>query len=225
MNPFVFRQDVNSRGRARADEDKAKVRQAFVVAGRRLLATEDPSKVSLRRIAAEAGYSPGTIYSYFPNSRALYRAVRERDMEEAVVQFEALAASTDDPRARLLRLFAGTVQYWLSRTDQFDVLFFQPGKGADADAEPDEVKFGQTLVVQRALNVYYGAVEAFFDSLPRHPLSSRLATDALLAAVYGIISFPRMTSTMHWSDTGQMAELIVSGALAHWEALAAQQVA
>ncbi|WP_375542078.1 TetR family transcriptional regulator [Paraburkholderia sp. CNPSo 3274] len=48
--------------RAKTPEDKAKDRQAFVEAGRRLLAQEDASQVSLRRIAVEAAYSPASIY-------------------------------------------------------------------------------------------------------------------------------------------------------------------
>lgn len=108
---MTFRTDSASKGRARADEDKARVRQAFVSAGRKLLSEGDPSKVSLRRIAAEAGYSPGTIYSYFADWRALYRAVRERDMEDAVAVFEMLVSQHSDPFLRLRNLFIGTVDY------------------------------------------------------------------------------------------------------------------
>lgn len=210
---MVLRTDAASKGRARGDEDKAKVRQAFVTAGRRLLATEDPAKVSLRRIAAEAGYSPGTIYSYFADSRALYRAVRERDMEEAVGVFAALVAQESGPREKLRSLMTGTVRYWLAQPDHFDVLFSMPGKTEDT---PDEA-FGQTPVVMRALNIYYAAVALFFDSLPRHPLPVQLAADSMLAAVYGLIAFPRMTQTMTWSDTTAMSVVIIDTVLAEWE--------
>lgn len=210
---MVFRKDATSKGRARADEDKAKVRQSFVTAGRRLLATEDPSKVSLRRIAAEAGYSPGTIYSYFPDWRALYRAVRERDMEDAVFAFEKLVSSSTDPLERLRNLFTGTVHYWLAHPDHFDVLFWMPVK---QESELDDELFGQTPVVIRALNVYYDAVQLFFDSLPTHPLPVRLAADSLLASVYGLIAFPRMTQTMKWSETNAMATIVVNTMLAQW---------
>ena len=60
-----FREPKNEvLSRARTPEDKAKVRDAFIAAGRRLLAEGDPSRVSLRMIAAEAGYAPGAIYQY-----------------------------------------------------------------------------------------------------------------------------------------------------------------
>jgi AcrR family transcriptional regulator len=213
---MTFRTDSASKGRARADEDKARVRQAFVSAGRKLLSEGDPSKVSLRRIAAEAGYSPGTIYSYFSDWRALYRAVRERDMEDAVAVFEMLVSQQSDPFLRLRDLFIGTVDYWLKNPEHFDVLFAMPVKESTAD---DAELFGQTPVVVRALSVYYDAIQVFFDSLPRSPMSPRLAADALLAAVYGLIAFPRMTQTMKWSGTAAMAEVVVDSILREWQRL------
>lgn len=178
--------------------------------------------MSLRRIAAEAGYSPGTIYSYFPDSRALYRAIRESDMENAILSFKRIVARTHDPAERVHKLFSGTVRYWLERPDQFDVLFSQPANPAVVDTSNGQ-PFGQSVVVTTALDIYYHAIEAFFDSLPVHPLSHRLAADALLAAVYGIIAFPRMTSTMKWSDVAQMADVIIVAMLAQWATQAATQ--
>jgi AcrR family transcriptional regulator len=213
---MTFRTDSASKGRARADEDKARVRQAFVSAGRKLLAEGDPSKVSLRRIAAEAGYSPGTIYSYFADWRALYRAVRERDMEDAVAVFEMLVSQHSDPFLRLRNLFIGTVDYWLKNPEHFDVLFAMPVKGPETE---DVELFGQAPVVVRALSIYYDAIQVFFDSLPQYPMTPRLAADALLAAVYGLIAFPRMTQTMKWSGTAEMAEIVVDSILKEWQRL------
>lgn len=210
---MVFRKDVESKGRARADDDKAKVRQSFVTAGRKLLSTEEASKVSLRRIAAEAGYSPGTIYSYFADSRALYRAVRERDMEDAVLFFENIVNAHGDAQIRVRSLFLGTVEYWLAHPDHFDVLFSMPEKDA---ADVSTELFGKTPIVVRALNVYYDAIDNFFASLARPPAEPRLAADALLGAVYGLIAFPRMTSTMDWSDTKTMAALVIDGMISRW---------
>ena len=210
----VFRKSPDSRDRARGEEDKAKVREAFVEAGRRLLTTGDPSKVSLRRIAAEAGYSPGTIYSYFADSRALYRAVREHDMENAMVRFTRIAARTQDPAERVRKLFAGTVRYWRKNPDQFDVMFAQPAAHPHIRIENDP--FGKSSVVVRCLDVYYDAIDTYLNSLPAKCASPRLAGDALLASVYGIITFTRMTPTMDWSKVSEMVDMIVNGMLMHW---------
>ena len=88
------------RGRAYSAEDKAKVRQALIETGRHLFAIEGAARVSLRRIAAEAGYSPGSIYQYFQDHHALQIAIRELDMNQATDHFEAFAARIKDPVAR-----------------------------------------------------------------------------------------------------------------------------
>ena len=220
---MAFRKDPGSRDRARAEEDKVKVREAFVAAGRRLLAAGDPSSVSLRRIAAEAGYSPGTIYSYFDDSRALHRAVREQDMEEAIVRFKRIVARTQDPAERVRKLFSGTVRYWLSHADQFDMMFAQPAAHPQIRIENDP--FGKSPVVLRWLDIYYGVVGSYLNSLPGNVIPHRLAADTLFASVYGIIAFTRMTPTMAWSDVAKMSDMVVIGMLAHWSEQASLQPA
>ena len=48
--------------RARSPEDKHKVREALIAAGRKLFTENPPSSVSLRRIAAEAGYAQPILH-------------------------------------------------------------------------------------------------------------------------------------------------------------------
>ncbi len=205
------------RSRARATEDKEKVREAIVNAGRQLLATEDPSKVSLRRIAAVAGYSPATVYNYFDDYRALYTAVRAHEMELATSRFERIAARTKDPEQRVRKLFLATAQYWLKHLDDFDLVFALPAKKT-TDPAADPSPFGQSPTVMRALKVYYDAVDAYFSTLLHPPIPPRLATDTLMAAVHGIVAFPRMTRTMVWSDMETMAEIVIDGMLHRWNA-------
>jgi hypothetical protein len=69
-----------------------------------------------------------------------------------------------------------------------------------------------------SLQLYYDTVDAFFATLPRPPLSSRLAADTLLASVFGTIAFPCMTHTMAWSDTRAMVSQLVEAMLAQWAA-------
>ena len=205
----------NDRRRARTEDDKARVREAFIQAGRDLFSESDPTKVSLRQIAAAAGYTPAAIYQYFADQRELFAYIREHDMGVAAEKFERAIASTKDPVKRVQRLFYVTVDYWLANMDHFLVLFPAP---THRPAVPTEgsTPFGRSPVVQRILKLYYDAVEEMFDSLARHPLAPRLATDTMLAAVYGTIVFPRMTSTMPWSDTRAMARRLIQSVLAQW---------
>ncbi|RKE36452.1 TetR family transcriptional regulator [Paraburkholderia sp. BL23I1N1] len=204
-----------SLSRAKTPEDKAQVRRAFINAGRRLLAQEHPSQVSLRRIAAEAGYSPASIYQYFNDHRALFVAVRENDLTAAAEYFEKVASGATDPIERVRQVAIRSVDYWLSRPEQFDFLFSMVGK-SPGTAEDGDMRFGESPVVLRALNVYYHAVDALFDTLAEPPLPNRLAGDTLIAAIYGVVLVPRTTPTKRWSDTYKMVELTVNAIIDSW---------
>lgn len=199
--------------RAKTPEGKALVRQAFIDAGRRLFANEQASKVSLRRIAEEAGYSPGSIYQYFPDYQALLLSIRELDLNAAAEQLEALAARTRDPAQRVRKLAKWSVKHWLAHPDQFEVLFSRMSKLGEV---PQGDPYGESPTVSRALSVYYRAVDALFETLSTPPMPNRLAADTLIAATYGIISFPRGTSTMQWSDPYLMAEAAIDAIVDSW---------
>jgi AcrR family transcriptional regulator len=76
---------------------------------------------SLRSIAAEAGYPPGTIYQYFSGHRSLLLAITEEDMLAAVIAFERIAARESDPELPMQQVFPGVARLlpkslnWLSQ--------------------------------------------------------------------------------------------------------------
>lgn len=189
------------------------MRQAFIDAGRRLFANEQPSKVSLRRIAEEAGYSPGSIYQYFSDYQALLLSIRELDLNAAAGQLEALETRTRDPAERVRKLAKWSVKHWLAHPDQFEVLFSRMSKLGQA---PQGEPYGESPTVSRALSVYYRAVDALFETLSAPPMPNRLAADTLIATSYGIVSFPRGTSTMPWSDPYLMAEAAIDAIVDSW---------
>ena len=173
----------------------------------------------LPHLIERAGYSPGTIYHYFRDHRALLIAIRELDMNQATDRFEALARGIADPTERVRKLFIDTVHYWLAHLDQFDILFSRPPYRPPL-IDNVGVPFGQSSTVLRSLKVYYDAVDAFFATLPRHPVPARLAADTLIAVTHGLIAFPRATRTMKWSDTKKMAQAAIDAMVAAWTAQA-----
>lgn len=211
------RQNQAPLSRARSPDQKADVRAAFISAGRRLFADGDPSTVSLRRIAAEAGYSAGTIYRYFFDQQELFYEIRAEDMQASSDHLAKLISSLREPASRVHALFVGTADYWLAHMDAFIVLFPAPRSGATvltgaAGGEP----FGRSAVVRRSLELYRNTVAELFDTLAQPPMPAPLAADLLIAAVHGTIVFPCMTRTMDWSDTRLMVDGLVTTVIRQW---------
>lgn len=202
--------------RARTPEDKAKVREAFIAAGRKLFADEDPSTVSLRRIAAEAGYAPGSIYQYFAHQQDLFFQIRAQDMHASTEQLRQTIARVRSPQRRLLKLFIGTADYWLEHMEEFLVIFPAPSVDRSPAVSSAGVPFGKSAAAQDSLQLYYTTVDEYFRTLARPPMNARLAADILMAAVHGMIVFPCMTRSMDWSDTRVMVKNLVTSVVTDW---------
>ncbi|MBO4224102.1 TetR/AcrR family transcriptional regulator [Bradyrhizobium neotropicale] len=203
--------------RVRANTTKARneLRAAFIKAGRKLLADRGSKNVSLRSIAAAAGYSPGTIYQYFDDHRALLLAIREEDMLSAVVAFEEIAASEPDPEQRVIKVFLGVARYWLDNFDHYQMLFsLPPHKIAVKDATG--VPFGRSAIVARSYSLYDRIVRDLLAGYGSSSLDAKCAVDSLIAAVHGIVAFPIYTRTMNWTDPLKMTEFVVTSLIDSW---------
>lgn len=209
----TLRRRSSPRARARTDEQKKEVRDDLIAVGRNLFAVEDPSTVSLRRIATEAGYSPGTVYKYFRDQHELFIAIREQDMSRVVDNLEKIAHRIESPEQRLRAVFLAAAKHWLKYPDQFRVLFaIRPEQSVKEGRPP----FGQSAVVLRSYALYRRLVDALFATYPSPPCSPRFATDALIAATHGIIAFTLHTHTLEWSNPGKMAEEVLDAMLFTW---------
>ena len=202
--------------RARTPEDKAKVREAFIDSGRKLFADEAPATVSLRRIAAAAGYAPGSIYQYFENQQDLFFHIRAHDMHVSTEQLRQLIARVRSPVKRVLRLFIGTADYWLEHMDEFLMIFPAPSADRLPAGRRASVPFGKSAAAQDGLKLYRDVVDEYFQTLARPPMNAHLASDILIAAVHGMIVFPCMTRTMDWSDTRVMVKRLVTSVVSDW---------
>lgn len=205
-----------SRSRANTAEAKNDLRAKFIAAGRRLLAAKGSKDVSLRSIAAAAGYSPGTIYQYFRDHRALLIAIREEDMLTAVIAFEMIAASEPDPEERVIKVFLGAARYWLDNFDQYQTLFsLSPYKLAVNDASG--LPFGRSPIVVRSYSLYDRIVRNLLAAYGVTSIDAKCAVDSLIAAVHGIVSFPIYTRTMDWTPSMSMIEFLVRSLLTSWK--------
>ena len=203
--------------RARTPEDKDKVREAFIAAGRKLFAEEEPDTVSLRRIASAAGYAPAAIYQYFEDQADLFFHIRSQDMQAATEYLRRLTEGVIDPEVRVKTLFVGVADYWLAHMDHFMNIFPVRIQGQPVP-RIGGLTFGQSKVVQDSLALHYGVVDALFSTFTHPPLPARQAADLLIASVYGSIAFPEMTRTMEWSDLPTLIRTLVDTIVDSWVA-------
>ena len=61
----------------------------------------------------------------------------------------------------------------------------------------------------RSYSLYDRIVRDLLATYERKPLDAKCAVDSLIAAVYGIVSFPMYTRTMDWTDPMPLVEMAV----------------
>jgi AcrR family transcriptional regulator len=81
-------------------------RADLVEATLRCLAEQGHAGVSVRRIAAEAGVSPGLVNHHFDGIEALVAAAYEKLSQDLLAEVMARVAAESDPRRRLSAYFA-----------------------------------------------------------------------------------------------------------------------
>jgi AcrR family transcriptional regulator len=209
------------RTRARSPAAKEKVRANIIEAGRAAFATQEFEKVSLRGIAAAAGVSPSVIYSFFTDRQALFLAIREVDLDNAVIIFEDALAGLTDPGERLRTLFLSATEYWRNHLDQYEVLYAKPIR-RPAPRYADGTMFGTGDVARRSHGLWETAVSEFLESLPRQVVPPKIAAECLELAMHGIVSIPPRQVSRRWSRSEDLARETVDSFLSAWTATAAR---
>lgn len=202
-----------SRSRARSPEQKAEIRRHLIDAGRKLFANEEPASVSVRRIAKEAGYTPATIYNYFADQLDLYATIREQDMEEAVLEIEALTTGIADPAERLTRIFDAAIRHWMAFPEHFEIIYAQR---VDDIGKIGGKPLGAAPVATRFYVFYRDAVDGYLRFVGNDVVNVDEATDTIVTATMGILLFVRHTSTWQWSAVPEMSANVVKALMESW---------
>jgi len=206
--------------RARSPEQKQRVREAIITVGRKVFAEAGLADVSLRRIATQAGYSPGVVYQYFKDKRDLLLAIGETDQAAFAGTLERTATRVKDPAQRVKAVFSKALRYWNEHYDQFQVLLGMRSRWGMLQPGDDSGSF-QPPQLTRAYRACQQPIRELFRTYPRPPLPVKLATDIMIAAIAGVLFIPRhAAASMPSSETVVMGKWVINALLSHWQQLA-----
>jgi AcrR family transcriptional regulator len=165
MNELLARR-IERRQRRRADS-----RNAIVEAARSVATREGPGAISLRAVAAEAGYAPASVYEYFRNRGELILALAAEDLGALAraLRDAGPAAGEGAPK------FASAAQLALELLRGSGALPAALSALAGAEVPPEaERLFNGKLIA---------ALTAFAEAAGRAPVTSREdQADVVLAA-------------------------------------------
>ncbi|MRH91380.1 TetR family transcriptional regulator [Nocardia sp. SYP-A9097] len=157
------------------------LREELLRASLRLIETEGLTAVSLRRVAREAGVSPGAPYHHFTDRAALLAALSARGFEQLGAQMISARDQAANPREALIGMGVGYVRFARDNPAYFR-LMFRP-ELYEADKHPDASSAGDAAyaVLEAAI-----AEATSTDALPSEDIDT-LAV-ALWSLAHGLAS-------------------------------------
>lgn len=114
----------------RRSRERALTRQRIIAAARKLFIAEGYERVTMRRIADEVEYTPGAIYSYFPDKDSILYALHSEGFLELGRYMQASVHGQPSPMAALYALGRAYLQFAKDLPDMYDLMFVAQGPGS-----------------------------------------------------------------------------------------------
>ncbi len=110
----------------------------------RILESEGPEAVSMRRVAKEAGITAMAIYHHFPSREALLNTVVDTEFME-LAEFLGRTYGRQSFEAAMIHVMDGYIDYALTHPRIFDYVFSAPRPGARRFPEDFRARRSPTL--------------------------------------------------------------------------------
>ncbi|MFC8826377.1 TetR/AcrR family transcriptional regulator [Streptomyces sp. NPDC057137] len=191
----------------------ARLREEIVAAAVGLLEeTGDESAITLRSVARRVGIAAPSIYRHFPDQPAIMLAVVRgafTDLDEWLRT--AVDAAGDEPRARLMALCRGYLEFALAHPGRYRIMFgglWNPDLNASSVTEEDVATLGEASM-RRLAEGLEGCVTAGVAT------STDLPADAvaLWLGLHGLAHQRAVSPSFRWPP--DIAERVITS-LAHF---------
>jgi AcrR family transcriptional regulator len=162
-------------------------RGRILEAAKRVFHAKGLEGAAMRAIAAEAGYTPGALYSYFPAKEDIYAAILADSLASLARAIREAAAGTADPTARAKAAAAAFYDYYQSQPGELDLgLYLFQGIGPRGLSPELDRQLNGRLIA--ALNPIADAVGALGRLDPADAVTE---TVAALCHVSGVLLMER----------------------------------
>ena len=136
---------------------------ALILEGaRRVFEREGHDKLSIRKVAKEIEYSPGTIYLYYKDKDALMLALHQDAFARKSQLFAPLMSITD-PRARLEAMGRAYISHALTSPSDFHLMFVDKCPMARLREQGLEWRNGNTAFQMLTATIEQGIATGQFD--------------------------------------------------------------
>ncbi|MEU8800928.1 TetR/AcrR family transcriptional regulator [Spirillospora sp. NPDC048819] len=177
------------------------IRTTLLDAASRLLATEGPQALALRRIAAEAGCSTTVLYRMFGGKAGLTEALYIEGFERFRRRLAAVPHDPD-PRVHLRELGLAYRANALAERNYYGLMFGEPVPGFQPGEKALATALSAYMILEDAVAAC-AAAGLLIDAPPRHVAAS------FWAAIHGFVS---LELDGHLPDADTVVDTLMRGA-------------
>ncbi|HVU12612.1 MAG TPA: TetR/AcrR family transcriptional regulator [Phototrophicaceae bacterium] len=193
----------------RREQQKEDLSQLILKAAGEIFLRRGYEGFSLRQVAEEIGYSPGTIYLYFANKDDLLRALAHQGFDDFSRMLETVSASSADPLDRMIALWRGYVVFGLQNPAFYRLIFMERPDFFVNDQAENAPKWEEAFAIwSSVMNDAVRAGKIRADD----PVKT---SDAIWSALHGIVALanrmPDFTAERALGAADAAIEMIIKG--------------
>jgi AcrR family transcriptional regulator len=189
----------------RREKYREEQRAAILHAARAAFVRDGFESVSMRKLAAEVGYSHGSLYLHFKNKEELFDCLVEESFAQLAQALQGLgdARRKRDPVRLLKRAARAYVDFGLNNPGAYEFAFILRRPGHPRPWKP-----------HLAYEYLRSLVGRCIDEGRFRVVDVDAASQALWAAVHGVTSLLILRPWFPWADREDLIQRVIDGAVA-----------
>lgn len=196
--------------RATDPESKAALRVHLIESAQSLFLLEGFENVSMRKVAAKAGCSAGTLYLYFKSKKELLNELWIKDLENLQRKLLEIFDKNDAEMTKLKALFHLYVNYWIERPGHYELSF------CDILENEDSGFIGAEEQLESMDEMFFSLIkQAKEKGQMSESIDPRNVLHSLIAAAHGVLNV-HYTFSIVKIDPIQYAEMMITTLIKGW---------
>jgi AcrR family transcriptional regulator len=188
----------------RRKQHKQELRWVILAAAREIFAREGYESFSMRKLAKNIEYSPGSIYLHFKNKEELFETLVDESFERLLQALKRIknGHAEDDPAETLKKGMRAYVEFGLRNPNDYRFAFLLR-----------RPVLKRPYQVHPAFDIMRHMVERCVDEKRFRPVDVETTSQALWAAIHGITSLLIQRPTFPWVAKKQVIEQVINNAV------------
>jgi AcrR family transcriptional regulator len=168
----------------RKEQEKMEMHKRILDSARKIFLEKGYEHTSIRNIASEISYSPGSIYFYFKDKKEIFHELHKEGFRLLVKQIKALDV-IEDPYERFKALGLVFIRFAQNHTDYYNLMFLvsESGKG-EGEGEGEGFQ-----IAQEAIEYLSGVIKQCQDHGRFQGFDNEYLTFMTMSSMHGICSF------------------------------------